>query len=44
MSSIILKYIDNSVSIEEIEEFFKKCGEIKRISIMFDKSTGHPKG
>jgi len=29
---------------EEIKEFFKECGEIKRVTILSDSYTGMPKG
>jgi polyadenylate-binding protein 2 len=30
--------------VEELKEHFKECGEIKRITIPVDKTTGRAKG
>ena len=36
--------VDYSSSPEELQEFFKSCGTINRVTILCDKFTGHPKG
>ena len=42
--SIYIKNVDFSTTPEELEEHFKKCGDINRITILCDKYTGVPKG
>ena len=42
--SIYIKNVDFSTTPEELEEHFKKSGEINRITILCDKYTGVPKG
>lgn len=42
--SIYIKNVDFSTTPEELEEHFKKCGDISRITILCDKYTGMPKG
>jgi polyadenylate-binding protein 2 len=42
--SIYVKNVDFSTTPEELEDHFKKCGDIDRITILCDKYTGQPKG
>eukprot|EP00511_Aplanochytrium_stocchinoi_P000737 CAMPEP_0204827872 /NCGR_PEP_ID=MMETSP1346-20131115/5391_1 /ASSEMBLY_ACC=CAM_ASM_000771 /TAXON_ID=215587 /ORGANISM="Aplanochytrium stocchinoi, Strain GSBS06" /LENGTH=210 /DNA_ID=CAMNT_0051956517 /DNA_START=254 /DNA_END=887 /DNA_ORIENTATION=- len=42
--SIFIGNLDDSVTPENLQEFFKACGTINRITIMCDKFTGQPKG
>ncbi|KYF39430.1 RNA recognition motif-containing protein, partial [Toxoplasma gondii TgCatPRC2] len=35
--------VDYSSTPAELQEHFKSCGTINRITIMVDKYTGHPK-
>lgn len=42
--SIYIKNVDFSTTPEELDEHFKKCGDINRITILCDKYTGVPKG
>eukprot|EP00455_Lapot_gusevi_P030741 TRINITY_DN3310_c0_g1_i1.p1 TRINITY_DN3310_c0_g1~~TRINITY_DN3310_c0_g1_i1.p1 ORF type:complete len:204 (+),score=47.21 TRINITY_DN3310_c0_g1_i1:100-711(+) len=42
--SIYVGNVDYTVTPEELQEFFKSCGTVNRITILCDKSTGHPKG
>lgn len=42
--SIYIKNLDFSVTPEDLEELFKLCGEINRITVLIDKYTGLPKG
>ena len=44
LKSIYIKNVDFSTTPEELEEHFKKSGEINRITILCDKYTGVPKG
>ena len=42
--SIYVKNIDNLATPKDLEEHFKICGSIDRITILCDKYTGVPKG
>lgn len=42
--SIYVGSVDYSVTPEELQTFFSSCGTVKRITILCDKFTGHPKG
>jgi polyadenylate-binding protein 2 len=42
--SVYIKNVDFSVMPEELEEHFKLCGGINRVTILIDKYTGMPKG
>lgn len=42
--SIYVKNVDFSAVPEDLEEHFKSCGDISRITILVDKYTGLPKG
>lgn len=42
--SVYVKNVDYSANKDEVNEFFKSCGKINRVSIITDKYTGHPKG
>jgi len=39
-----VKNVDQSATPQELEEHFKSCGAIDRITILCDKYTGVPKG
>mmetsp|Transcript_22449 Transcript_22449/g.39778 ORF Transcript_22449/g.39778 Transcript_22449/m.39778 type:complete len:202 (+) Transcript_22449:403-1008(+) len=41
---IFVGNLDNSVTLEELNDFFKSCGTVNRITILCDKFTGAPKG
>ena len=36
--------MDYSTKPEELQEHFKDCGVVNRVTIICDKYTGHPKG
>lgn len=42
--SVFVGNVDYSASPEEIQDHFKSCGSINRVTILLDKFTGHPKG
>lgn len=42
--SVFVGNVDYSSTPEELQEYFKACGTINRITILCDKFTGHPKG
>lgn len=44
MRSIYVGNVHFKSTKEELTDFFKECGEIKRITILQDKFTGQPKG
>jgi len=42
--SVYIGSCDYGATPEELQEHFKSCGQINRITILVDKFTGHPKG
>merc|ERR1719298_286679 len=42
--SVYIGSVDYGSTPEELQEHFKSCGQINRITILVDKYTGHPKG
>merc|ERR1719327_1766467 len=42
--SVYIGQVDYGATPEELQEHFKSCGQISRITILVDKYTGHPKG
>merc|ERR1719298_219078 len=42
--SVYVGSVDYGSTPEELQEHFKSCGQINRITILVDKYTGHPKG
>merc|ERR1719163_2573197 len=42
--SVYIGNVDYGSTPEELQEHFKSCGQINRITILVDKYTGHPKG
>eukprot|EP00922_Rhytidocystis_sp_ex-Travisia-forbesii_P051424 GHVS01076322.1.p1 GENE.GHVS01076322.1~~GHVS01076322.1.p1 ORF type:complete len:229 (-),score=65.13 GHVS01076322.1:42-662(-) len=42
--SVYVGNVDYSATPHELQDHFKSCGNINRITIMVDKMTGHPKG
>lgn len=42
--SVFVGNVDYGASPEEIQDHFKECGSINRVTILLDKHTGHPKG
>eukprot|EP00922_Rhytidocystis_sp_ex-Travisia-forbesii_P008205 GHVS01012095.1.p1 GENE.GHVS01012095.1~~GHVS01012095.1.p1 ORF type:complete len:238 (+),score=69.61 GHVS01012095.1:134-847(+) len=42
--SVYVGNVDYSATPHELQDHFKSCGNINRITIMVDKLTGHPKG
>merc|ERR1719164_416949 len=42
--SIYVGNVDYGSTPEELQEHFKSCGSINRITILVDKFSGHPKG
>jgi len=42
--SIYVGNVDYSTKPEELQEYFQACGVVNRITILCDKTTGHPKG
>ena len=42
--SVFVRNLDFSTTTEDLEEHFRQCGEINRITILIDKYTGYPKG
>lgn len=37
--SVFVKGVDYSAEAEELKEHFKECGEVKRVTILYDKVT-----
>uniref|UniRef100_A0A914HGB5 RRM domain-containing protein n=1 Tax=Globodera rostochiensis TaxID=31243 RepID=A0A914HGB5_GLORO len=42
--SIYVGNVDYSATPDQLEEHFRGCGAIERVTILTDKFTGHPKG
>ena len=42
--SVFVKGVDFNATVEELKEHFKSCGEINRITILYDRMTGQAKG
>lgn len=42
--SVYVGNVEYSATPQNLQEYFKSCGQINRITIMVDKWTGHPKG
>merc|ERR1719201_290453 len=42
--SVYIGNVDYGSTPEELQEHFKSCGQISRITILVDKYTGNPKG
>merc|ERR1712070_1370902 len=42
--SVYIGQVDYGATPEELQEHFKSCGQVSRITILVDKYTGHPKG
>merc|ERR1711912_102759 len=42
--SVYIGQVDYGATPEELQEHFKSCGSINRITILVDKFSGHPKG
>jgi len=42
--SIHVGNVDYASTPQDLQDYFKSCGQINRITIMVDKLTGHPKG
>jgi len=42
--SVYIGSVDYGSTPEELQEHFKSCGQINRITILVDKYSGHPKG
>lgn len=42
--SIFVGNVTSEITPEIIEEHFNKCGNVKRITLLYDKNTGAPKG
>ena len=42
--SIYIGNVDYGSTPQELQEHFKSCGDINRITILVDKWSGHPKG
>jgi len=42
--SVYIGQVDYGATPEELQEHFKSCGQISRITILVDKFSGHPKG
>lgn len=42
--SIYVGNVDYGSTVDELEAHFRCCGAIKRITILVNKLTGHPKG
>merc|ERR1712066_357597 len=42
--SVYIGQVDYGSTPEELQEHFKSCGQINRITILVDKYTGQPKG
>lgn len=44
LRSVYVKNVDFNTNPGDLEEHFKACGDINRITILIDKYTGLPKG
>ena len=44
LKSVYVKNVDYDTNPKELEDHFKNCGEISRITIFVDKYTGLSKG
>lgn len=42
--SVFVGNVDYAASPEEIQDHFKECGSINRVTILLDKFSGQPKG
>merc|ERR1719487_1420533 len=42
--SVYIGSVDYGSTPEELQEHFKSCGQVNRITILVDKYSGHPKG
>jgi len=42
--SVFVGNVDYAATPEEIQNHFRSCGSINRVTILLDKFTGHPKG
>jgi polyadenylate-binding protein 2 len=42
--SVFVGNVDYAATPEEIQNHFKSCGSINRVTILLDKFTGQPKG
>ena len=42
--SVYVGNVDYTTTPEELQNHFKSCGSINRVTILCDKFTGHPKG
>jgi polyadenylate-binding protein 2 len=42
--SVFVGNVDYSATPEEIQNHFRSCGSINRVTILLDKFTGQPKG
>jgi len=42
--SVYIGSVDYGSTPEELQEHFKSCGQVNRITILVDKFSGHPKG
>jgi polyadenylate-binding protein 2 len=42
--SVFVGNVDYSATPEEIQNHFKSCGSINRVTILLDKFSGQPKG
>ena len=43
-TSVYVGQVDYSAAPEELHAHFEGCGTVKRVTILCDKFTGHPKG
>ena len=44
LRSVHIGNVDYSSTPEELQAHFQSCGTINRVTIIYDKFTGHPKG
>ena len=42
--SVYVGQVDYAATPQELHEHFQTCGTVKRVTILCDKFTGHPKG
>ncbi|CAI5440218.1 unnamed protein product [Caenorhabditis angaria] len=42
--SVYVGNVDYSATAEDLEQHFHGCGSVSRVTILFDKFSGHPKG
>lgn len=42
--SVFVKNVDYSAEPAELVDHFKECGDVKRVTILYDKVTQQPKG